>query len=70
MYALHLPSRHLWSAALAALLLGLALLMAGELLTQVDLNLFSSGATAEPTPVPPASWATDPLAPPTILLTR
>ena len=68
MYALHLPSRHLW-LALAALVLALAVLTAGELLTQFDLNLFSGGAAAEPTPVPPASWATDPLAPPTILLT-
>jgi hypothetical protein len=70
MYALHLPSRHLWLAALAALMLALAFLAAGELLTQLDLNLFSGGAVAEPTAVPPASWATDPLAPPTILLTR
>jgi hypothetical protein len=43
--------------------------MAGELFTQLDVNVFSGGAAAEPTAVPPASWATDPLAPPTILLT-
>jgi len=69
MYALHLPSRHLWLAALVALALALVL-AAGEWLAQLDLNLFSGGAAAEPTPAPPATWATDPLAPPTILLER
>jgi hypothetical protein len=69
MYALHLPSRHLW-LALAALALAVALLAAGEWLTQLDLNLFTGGAAAEPTTTPPPTWAEDPLAPPTVLLTR
>jgi hypothetical protein len=70
MHALHLPPRHLWFTALVALVLALAVLLAGEWLTQVDLNLFSGGAAAESTPVPPATWAEDPLAPPTVLLAR
>ena len=70
MYALHLPPRHLWLTALVALALALAFVLAGEWLTQVDLNLFSGGAAAEPTPAPPATWASDPLTPPTVLLTR
>jgi hypothetical protein len=70
MYALHLTSRQLWLTALAALVLALAFVLMGEWLAQSELNLFSGGAAAEPAPAPPATWATDPLAPPTILLTR
>ena len=70
MHALHLPPRHLWLTALVALALALAFVLAGEGLSQLDLNLSSGGAIAEPMPVPPASWASDPLAPPTLLLTH
>ncbi len=70
MHAVHLPPRHLWLTALVALALALAFIAAGEWLTQLDLNLFSGGAAAESTPAPPATWASDPLAPPTILLAR
>jgi hypothetical protein len=70
MYAHHLPPRHLWFAALVALALALAVVMAGEWLTQLDLNLFAGGAAAESTPAPPATWAEDPLTPPTVLLDR
>ena len=70
MYALHLPSRHLWLAALVALALVVVALTAAEALTSLDLNLFSGSAAAEPTAVPPATWADDLLTPPTILLTR
>jgi hypothetical protein len=69
MYALHLPSRHLWFAALAALALAVVVLAAGEWLTQLDLTLIG-GAAAEPTVTPPPTWAEDPLTPPTILLTN
>ncbi len=71
MHALHLPPRHLWLAALLALVLAFAFVAAGEWLTQFELNLFSGGgAVAEPVPTPPATWAEDPLTPPTVLLTR
>ena len=71
MYALHLPSRHVLVAALAALVLALLFVMAGDVVTGLDGASFSGGgATTEPTPVPPPTWATDPLSPPTILLTR
>jgi hypothetical protein len=70
MYALHLPPRHLWLAALVALALALVFVAAGEWVTQLDFNLVSGGAAAEPSAVPPATWASDPLTPPTILLTR
>jgi hypothetical protein len=70
MYALHLPSRHLWIAGLIAVALALAFVLAADWLATADLNLFSGGSAAASDPVPPATWATDPLAPPTILLTR
>ena len=38
MYALHLPSRHLWLAALAALVLALVFVAAGDVLSQLDFN--------------------------------
>jgi hypothetical protein len=70
MHAVRLPPRHLWLTALVALAIALAVVVLGELLVQTDLNLFSGGPTAvdDPTAVPPATWASDPLAPPTILL--
>jgi hypothetical protein len=68
MHALHLPSRHLWFTALLALVLALAVLAAGDWLSQLE--LFSGGAAAETTAAPPPTWADDPLAPPTTLLTR
>jgi len=71
MHVLHHPSRHLALTALLAFALALLFILAGEMLSQVDLNLFSGGGAAtEPTTVPPAHWVTDPMAPPTILLTR
>jgi len=70
-YALHLPPRHLWKAALLALALALAFVIASEWLAQVDFS-FSGGGSAASAPVqvaaPPATWATDPMAPPTLLL--
>jgi hypothetical protein len=69
MHALRLPSRHLWLTALLALGLALLFVIGGELVSQIDLNLFSGGGTAvAPTDVPPATWASNPMAPPTILL--
>ena len=71
MHALDLFPRNLWLTALAALALALVVVLAGEWLASADLSLFSGGdPAAETTAVPPATWATDPLAPPTILLAR
>ena len=71
MHVLRLPSRHLWLTALLALGLAMLFVIAGELLSEVDLNLFSGGGTTvTPTEVPPATWATDPMTPPTVLLTH
>jgi hypothetical protein len=69
MYALHLPSRHAMLMGLFALILAMAFIVAADAFSHLDLNLFSGGGAAtDPTPVPPASWATDPLSPPTVLL--
>jgi hypothetical protein len=71
MYALHLPSRHLLLAGLFALALALVLMIAADWLTTMDFTAFTGGdASAQPIPTPPATWATDPLAPPSILLSR
>jgi hypothetical protein len=71
LYALHLPTRHLLMAGLFALALAIVLVLAADLLSTVDLHLFSASGAADPTvATPPATWASDPMTPPTALLTR
>jgi hypothetical protein len=72
MYALHLPSRHVLMAGLFALMLAIVFVLAADLLSTLDLHLFSgSGAATDPrVATPPATWATNPMSPPTVLLTH
>jgi hypothetical protein len=58
-------------AGLFALALAIVLILAADLLSTIDLHWFSGGGAVDPTVVtPPATWATDPMSPPTILLTH
>jgi hypothetical protein len=68
MYALHLPSRHVLLTGLFALALAIVVILAADLLSTVDLHLFSGASAVDPTvATPPPTWASDPLAPPTIV---
>jgi hypothetical protein len=74
MHALHLPPRPLWRMGLLALGLTIALLVATALIAPTIADLSTPSATtvdraASSAPSAP-TWATDPLAPPSLLRAR
>ena len=75
MHALLQPPRHLWKMGLIALGLTLALFVVAAAVAPaiVDLAATPPATTVDTTagsPVPEPTWATDPLAPPSLLQTR
>ena len=73
MHALLQPPRHLWKMGLTALGLTLALLVVAAAVAPAIVDLATPPATAVDTtagPAPAPTWATDPLAPPSLLQAR
>ena len=74
MHALPWPPRHFWRLGLLALGLTLAVLVIAAALAPAITDLSTPSATTAETTAgsapPPPTWATDPLAPPSLLRTR
>ena len=74
MHALLRPPRHLWKMGLIALGLTLALLVVAAAVAPAIVDLATPPATTVDTTAgstaPAPTWATDPLAPPSLLQTR
>ena len=74
MHALHWPPHHFWKMGLVALGLTLAVLVIAAALAPAIAGLSTQSATTADTAAgsitPPPAWATDPLAPPSLLRTR
>ena len=73
MHALPWPPRHFWKMGLAALGLTLAVLVIAAALAPAIAGLSTPSATTADATAgsapPPPTWATDPLAPPSLLQT-
>jgi hypothetical protein len=73
-HALPWPPRHFWKLGLIALGLTLAVLVIAAALAPAIAGLSTPSATTPDTAAgsaaPPPTWATDPLAPPSLLQTR
>ena len=72
MHALPWPPRHFWKMGLGALGLTLAVLVIAAALAPAIAGLSTPSATTADTAAgsaPPPTWATDPLAPPSLLQT-
>jgi hypothetical protein len=75
MHALHLPPRHLWKIGLPALALTIVVLAVAALVAPTLADLAAPSATSVDTAVTSSApstptWATDPMAPPSLLQAR
>jgi hypothetical protein len=75
MHALHLPPRHLWKIGVLALALTTAVLVVAALVAPTLADLAAPSATtvhtaASSSASPAPTWATDPMAPPSLLRAR